>query len=234
MDAETIRLIITAAAAVVAGIGAATLTAVINRKNTKDTLASAREVAEEQRREMQNREHAVWVRDQKQEAYTNFLLLAQNMRQKIFATAVTETLDVNRQELEVERSRIMLVGTPVVRHTALAINQNVTLSYDLHTFICKLNKKRSELTSEEHTDQDRPRVENIGKLIRKTQKEYWDTREDFFRLTNQFVMDVRDDLGTVSPEDEALNAANRERIKTIREDLDVDSEEEDGRIKALA
>lgn len=69
MDTETLRLIVTATAAVVAGLGGATLTAVINRKNTKDTLASARLANEEQWEQTQHREHALWLRDQKLEAY---------------------------------------------------------------------------------------------------------------------------------------------------------------------
>ena len=77
MDAETSRLVLVAAisasSAVVAGLGGATLTAVINRKNTKDTLAAAREDNERRWHLQVDREHELWLRDTKQQAYAKFV-----------------------------------------------------------------------------------------------------------------------------------------------------------------
>jgi hypothetical protein len=67
MDAETIRLIVTATAAVVAGLGGAALTAVINRKNTKDTLAFAQLAADDQR----SRDENAWRREHLAAAYAD-------------------------------------------------------------------------------------------------------------------------------------------------------------------
>jgi len=77
MDAETSRLVllavISASAAVVAGLGGATLSAVINRKNTKDTLAAGREDNERRWHLQVNRENELWLRDNKQQAYAKFV-----------------------------------------------------------------------------------------------------------------------------------------------------------------
>ncbi|MGJ3189837.1 hypothetical protein [Paenarthrobacter sp. FR1] len=65
MDQETIRLVVTASVALVAGLGGAGLTAWINRKNTVETLAASAE-----------RDHATWLRTHQQEAYAEFLAKA--------------------------------------------------------------------------------------------------------------------------------------------------------------
>ncbi|NSX37629.1 hypothetical protein HTS88_14650 [Pseudarthrobacter oxydans] len=80
MDAETSRLVLVAAisatAALVAGLGGATLTAMIHRKNTKDTLAAAREDDERRWHRQVDREHRLWLRDTKQQAYAKFVSAA--------------------------------------------------------------------------------------------------------------------------------------------------------------
>ncbi|MGN8131518.1 hypothetical protein [Paenarthrobacter sp. 22069] len=77
MDPETSRLvmtaIITATAAIIAGVGGATLTAMINRKNTTDTLAAAREDNEIRWHREVSREKELWLRDTKQQAYAKFV-----------------------------------------------------------------------------------------------------------------------------------------------------------------
>jgi hypothetical protein len=73
VDQQTISLIVTGTVAVVAGLGGASLTSFINRKNTKDTLNAARLTSEEQWERTQEREHSAWVRGEKQEAYVEFL-----------------------------------------------------------------------------------------------------------------------------------------------------------------
>ncbi|WP_159702616.1 hypothetical protein [Arthrobacter sp. 18067] len=66
MDQETLRLIVTAGVALIAGLGGAGLSSWVNRKNTVETLAAAVE-----------RDHATWLRTHQQEAYAEFLAKAE-------------------------------------------------------------------------------------------------------------------------------------------------------------
>lgn len=118
-------MIVTATAAVVAGLGGATLTAVINRKNTKDTLASARLANEEQWEQTQHREHALWLRDQKLEAYTEFLAVASALRHDLATKALEEKPNISTVDLTAKRLRVQVVGAPHVQQLATEVARQV-------------------------------------------------------------------------------------------------------------
>lgn len=110
MDQQTISQLVTGTVAVVAGLGGASLTAFINRKNTKDTLEAARLTNEEQWERTQEREHSTWVRGQKQEAYAEFLATVDLVFRPSAADAPR---DFWTPELKVRRTfnRLKLVGS---------------------------------------------------------------------------------------------------------------------------
>lgn len=69
MDGETVRLITTAASAVVAGLGGAWIVGSFNRRNSEATISAAK-VQWDQDRDL---EHSQWLRERKHEAYADFL-----------------------------------------------------------------------------------------------------------------------------------------------------------------
>ncbi|WP_024816985.1 hypothetical protein [Arthrobacter sp. 31Y] len=124
MDQETIRLIITAAGALLAGWGGAALTSYINRRNTTDTLAASERSSKEQWERTQNREHELWVRDQKQEAYAEFVLKAD----KAVSDASSMWKGAQRDSsanVSGARMRIRLVGPPELRTVAWEIEDAI-------------------------------------------------------------------------------------------------------------
>lgn len=207
MDAETIRLIITASVALIAGLGGAGVTAAINRRNTIDTLAASRLVAETQLRETQNREHAVWLRDQKQEAYTAFMVLAQSLQQQVVGTDFTARAEGSPNELEVARSRIKLIGTPAVRAAALGIENAVDEQYAWHERLRRILPRTmdmEELPTEE--------VMSITRDFNSAVDSYFAKRTAFSILMIEFVNHVRQDLGTSTVGDRELDDANRQLV----------------------
>lgn len=77
MDAETSRLvmvaIISATAAIIAGIGGATLTAWINRITAKETLDAAKAARDEDWERKQQEAHEAWLREKKFDAYSDLI-----------------------------------------------------------------------------------------------------------------------------------------------------------------
>lgn len=73
MDQETIRLLVTAVGAVIAGLGGALIAGAFNRKNTVDTIAAAKMTADAQREHERKLEHSQWLRDRKVDVYSRFL-----------------------------------------------------------------------------------------------------------------------------------------------------------------
>lgn len=125
MEAEILRLIVTSTAVVVAGLGGATLTAVINRKNTKDTLASAQLASKEQWDQTQQREHALWLRDQKLEAYTEFLAAANALRHDVARKPLVEKPNISVRDLNAKRLRVKVIGNPQVTQLATEIGSKL-------------------------------------------------------------------------------------------------------------
>ncbi|MGJ3189834.1 hypothetical protein [Paenarthrobacter sp. FR1] len=183
MDQETIRLIITATAALLAGWGGSGLTAYINRRNTTDTLAASERSRNEQWDRTESREHEVWVRDQKQQAYADFVLEADK--------AVSDArsmwkggLDESSVNISGARMRIRMVGSPVLRTVAWEVEQAL--------------KKLLEYS--------RPEVDQYG-IPRQRSGSY---EEHSFlaleveALLQDFVAKSRRDLGTASPGDSSV------------------------------
>ncbi|MHA7209673.1 hypothetical protein [Arthrobacter sp. MDT1-65] len=73
MDQETIRLLVAAIGAVIAGLGGAFIAGDFNRRNTKASIKAAAEQAEAARRHDEVLEHAQWLRDRKVAAYQSFI-----------------------------------------------------------------------------------------------------------------------------------------------------------------
>lgn len=184
VDQETIRLIITAAAALLAGWGGSGLTAYINRRNTTDTLAASERSSKEQWDRTESREHEVWVRDQKQQAYADFVLKADKAvsdARNMWMGALTES-SVN---ISGARMRIRMVGRPELRAVAWEVEQAL--------------KKLLEYS--------RPEVDQFG-IPRERSGNYKEQSlliAQVEALLQDFVAKSRRDLGTASPEDSSAN-----------------------------
>ncbi|WP_159702613.1 hypothetical protein [Arthrobacter sp. 18067] len=183
MDQETIRLIVTAAGALLAGWGGAALTSYINRRNTTDTLAASERSSKEQWERTKSREHELWVRDQKQEAYAEFVLKADKAvsdAQSMWRGGKDDTA-IN---LSGARMRIRLVGPPELRTVAWEVEEAV--------------KKLIEYS--------RPSVDQWGLPRASTDKNYGEyalLRARVEALLQDFVAKSRRDLGTAVAGDEA-------------------------------
>ncbi|WP_026536950.1 hypothetical protein [Arthrobacter sp. 9MFCol3.1] len=73
MDGETIRLIVVACGAIVAGLLGALIAGAFNSRNTLATIEAARVAAEAQRDADREVEHERWLRDRRVEVYSKFL-----------------------------------------------------------------------------------------------------------------------------------------------------------------
>lgn len=73
MDGETIRLIVVACGAIVAGISGALIAGAFSSENTQTTIAAARDAAQAQLDAERDLEHDRWLRDRKVEVYSKFL-----------------------------------------------------------------------------------------------------------------------------------------------------------------
>ncbi|MDN4611460.1 hypothetical protein [Arthrobacter burdickii] len=73
MDGETIRLIVVACGAIIAGLGGALIAGAFNSGNTQATIEAARAAAAEQREADRELEHAQWLRDRKIDVYMAYI-----------------------------------------------------------------------------------------------------------------------------------------------------------------
>lgn len=122
MDPETLRLTMTACAAVLGGLIGSTVTAFINRRNTVDTLKAARLAAEDQWMRTQEREHAVWMRDKKQEVYSDFLVEVDSLWTKLRrAPTLTKDTPLSTHEVSVKRGLMKIIGSREVRILGLKV-----------------------------------------------------------------------------------------------------------------
>jgi hypothetical protein len=111
MDAETARLLVTAAAAVIAGLGGAGLTGWFNRKNTTASLEAARETNREQWRQTREREHEVWLRDHRLEACVAFFDEAERFHHRVALSPTEEVKYETAVPLQAHRARLVLIAT---------------------------------------------------------------------------------------------------------------------------
>lgn len=220
MDAETLRLLITAGTGVVAGLGGAGLTSFINRRNTIDSLASARATIDEQWKRTQEREHSTWLRDQKMEAYTTFMLRAQSMHAEISAVGFDEIPDVDPDELVIDRGKVKLLGSPEVRYAARSLESSVAETFAAHMYV-RIQYKEDRSATEEEEDRSRARRHN---RLMEALDELHAAKMRFSVHLIDYVEEVRNDLGTVTPTDHELNASNRALIDPDRE---IEDEEVD-------
>lgn len=203
MDSLTIQVLMPAVTAIVAGFGSAWLTASINRRNTKDTLAVTRAVSEEQWNRTQEREHAVWLRNEKKEAYMSFLTLAQEFSSRLGNADEDEDLELVSDELTTCRGAIKILGSSAVRTIARDIDSAISaalLAHDSGVWqVASMAGNEDEADPEAHD-----RFMEATKLK-------WKLQRRVTELFIDYVEAVREDLGTVTEDDELLNAGNRNR-----------------------
>jgi hypothetical protein len=72
MEGETIRLVVEACGAIIAGLAGALIAGAFNSENTQATIAAAREASDAQREHDRNLEHDRWLRNRRVEIYSNF------------------------------------------------------------------------------------------------------------------------------------------------------------------
>lgn len=120
MDQETIRLIVVALGAVIAGIMGQLIAGAFNSQNTQASLEAAREAARAQWAKDQELEHARWLRDKKIEAYSAFVrkihAMALNMAEVYHrmngdpSAALQQTKDLQVETLRMLAPRIVTLA----------------------------------------------------------------------------------------------------------------------------
>ncbi len=193
---------ITALTAIVAALAGAGVTAYINRRNTKDTLAVTRAVGEEQWNRTQEREHAVWLRNEKKEAYMSFLTMAQDLNHRL--TSYNEDLlaeEVDIAPLTTCRGAIKILGGAQVR----------TLARDIDTTITRLSMARQEVawTEDALAEVTEELHEKVKERFNRALARMWTIRNELSGLFIDYVEAVREDLGTSTDDDEEINKDNR-------------------------
>lgn len=196
MDQETLRLIVTAGVALVAGLGGAGLSSWINRKNTVETLTASND-----------RDHATWLRGQKQEAYANFLAKAESIIHQTGANPDAPLPMPPLEEMAVLRGRLRLVGAPDAIQLAVKIDWEVRVAVLLR------------LQKDQNVD---------GELIKTL--DFMDMHSRamgrFHALAEEFVIHVRTELGTGTAVKEEVPYTDPEPInvtldlKTLGVDVD--------------
>ncbi|BCW12148.1 hypothetical protein NtRootA4_32100 [Arthrobacter sp. NtRootA4] len=115
VDQQTTTLIaqvITGAVALVAGLGAASLTAYINRRNTNDTLDATRRLSEEQWTRNQEHERHTWLRGRQQKTYADFLALVNSTLDLPDWGAPKRADEPTYIQINAALNRVALVGSP--------------------------------------------------------------------------------------------------------------------------
>lgn len=223
MNEQTIAQILPALFAVLGVLGGAGLTAYINRRNTVDTLASSKQAIHEQWERTHLREHQVWLRDQKQDAYMKFMVNAQAVFASIVKTPGDEIPELDPDELVIDRAGVKVLGSPAVRLAARELDLAVSRVYDAHRYSAAYYR---EFTPEELADpeQDKAVLTRHHHNRMEALDFYYASRADFSVCLIDFVEVVRKDLGTYTAEDEELNAQNRTRHTVFNdenEDIEV-------------
>jgi hypothetical protein len=119
VDQQILTQLVTASVALLAGLGGASITAFINRRNTMDTLAAARLTSEDQWTRVQAQEHTAWLRGQKQEAYTEFLTITLGVYNQVHEKGIKPDADVPKADgLGQKLARLRLVATDDINEIA--------------------------------------------------------------------------------------------------------------------
>lgn len=193
-----------------------------------DSLASARATTDEQWKRTQEREHSTWLRDQKMEAYTTFMLRAQSMHAEISAAGLDEIPDVDPEELVIDRGKVKLLGSPEVRNAARSLESCVAQTFAAHMYFRIQDKEDRRATVEAdgtatEEEEDRSRARRHNRLMEALDGLHAAKMRFSVHLID-YVEEVRNDLGTATPNDHELNASNRALIDPDRE---IEDEEVD-------
>lgn len=184
MDPAIIPPIVTGAVAIVAGLGGATLTGYFNRKNTLDTLDAARKTNEEQWNRTQEREHQVWLRDNRQESYVAFFDEVERIM-TLLRKGTSDNIPLSDLDNVASlRGRIRLIGTHRMRVQA----RNVHLSLGQAVIARNVYNRFIKQTSD-NLESDKERENEAASR--------WKAKlAEVDAATIEFVNLVRDDLGT--------------------------------------
>ncbi|WP_159702611.1 hypothetical protein [Arthrobacter sp. 18067] len=189
MDQQTLTLtsqLITGSVALVAGLGGASLTAFINRKNTKESLAAARLTAEDQWQKTQEQSHANWLREQKQEAYSQLLATTHAIFEIPDWAAPKEGVDRSLVELQMVYNRVRMVGASSVR---LSSTQMVACALKAVDFA---GQRRTLEQRKEDGDQD-------DKALLELMSELLENLNSYHEVVDEFVKEVRKELHSAAP-----------------------------------
>ncbi|WP_024816984.1 hypothetical protein [Arthrobacter sp. 31Y] len=146
MDQETLRLVVTAGVALIAGLGGAGLSAWINRKNTVETLTSTKE-----------RDHTMWLRNRKQEAYAEFLAVADGVLKASWNEDESSPDLRSLTSLTTELNKLKLVGSDETIRLAAEICYCAATAYGYEHVIGRLKDRTdaaSKLKLEEVMEKD--------------------------------------------------------------------------------
>lgn len=185
--------VVTAAVAVLAAISGAGVNSWINRRNTLDTLAAARDNTTRQILDAQDREHSAWLRNQKQEAYVEFLASAEGIVARSQANLSSRMESPPLEDMTVLRGRLRLLASDEVLQQAETIDFRARLAVVI-----------------------RMQLDDIGEDDVSNHIQSWQAlghaAQDFQQSVKEFVKTVRSELGMRAPEDLALSTRTTDQL----------------------
>lgn len=197
MDPAFIPSLITGGVAIVAGLGGAALTGYLNRKNTADTLAAGREARDYEWTRTKEREHEVWLRNNRQESYVAFFDEAEKITVRLRRGDTDEIPVSDLDTLASLRGRIRLIGSHRLRVQAREVY--ILLA---RTLIARNVYARVVRQSTEDKVSD-------GRREREAATRWKDKLAKATIATTDFVDIVREDLGTADAMDEKRSEAGQ-------------------------
>lgn len=172
MDQQTIQQIITGCIALVAALGGAGVTALINHKNAEKQIAASKAQHEQQWLETRAVERERWARDRKIESYSAFVRAASPFHLKNIGE-ITKVFSPSKRELGETDLHTALTDVVIFgsNEVIIAASDYRRLAYDLSEGLSGLEKKaideaverarRGESVSDGHEDE-------AGKLAQKS------------------------------------------------------------------
>lgn len=197
MDSAVISSIVTGVIAIVAGLVSAFTAAHFTQKHSAATLEANRKANEEQWRRAQEKDHLVWLRDQKQSAYIDFFREAEHQLAQLskWPSADSESPAVDTHQLSLHRGRIKIIGNPGIRLLAREVESGLKSGQAARNMVFEHGQESPNGILTEKTKERQSWAFNA----------YMSQLDELHDDLVTFVLVVRQDLGTATPDDEHLN-----------------------------
>lgn len=145
-------------------------------------------------------EHKQWLRNQKQEAYSEFMVTAEGQFNKLLMAALDQSTELDLDSLDMTRGRLKLIAHPEVRTVAGDIMREIGQAYLL---------RLTYLENLEDTSDSESVKQNKAKRRADAVNEILDIHETIVDHFITYVEKVRVDLKTYERGDDDINEENR-------------------------